>query len=413
MAVKAKVLIYEPSLSGHRANFVSVHAEELLKLGADVWLAVPENALEQPEGNAFLSKVLPRTRHLPLSPFRDGLSVLAQANAKLSLLRESVSKCKPDHCFVPYADGVSQAWGMKAKPRSFLPQEMPIEGLVMRETYAYPRLGWKKSLAAKGSLHFQCRAPWTRLHHLDPLAFDVINRKKTNAEHFLIPDIIQRHEPADRNDAIERLGLDPGQCVVTCPGAVNYSKGSHSLIDAVTGMDESIGVQLVLIGKHSEKIKAKLKRLGQDSRIVSIDRFASVEEFDLLFSAADVIAVCYPKHFGSASVLLRAAAAGRKIIASDYGWIGWATDTFRLGETCDATSPDAIRKLIKGVALSKNKDNSGASSQGIRLLLDYHSRANHLAHWTSLYRQKQGLPQSESIVFDEVLRKANSGGDAG
>jgi len=401
-----KTLVFEPSLAGHRANYVAIHTKEFLELGAEVCLAVPENVLDQPEGKAFLSDVLPHTRYIPLPPLGNRTSSLANAKAKLGLLRESVAKCQPGHCFVPYADGISQAWGMSPRPKSLFPRAMPIEGLMMQGKFAYPKLGWKQKLSAEASLYFQRRAPWTRLHHLDPLAFNRIDKlSPSSTQYCLIPDIIERRPFIEASHAKQKLGIAADRYLVVCPGAVNAHKGSDTLIDAVLAMDTSIPVQLMLFGKHSPEIKAKLKDLD-DARVVSVDRFSTPEEFDLLFAAADLISVCYPRHIGSASILLRAAAAGKQVIASDFGWIGWATNKFRLGQACDATSPDAIKDLIQECFASKNESSSGQQLSLAEHFVNYHSVSNHLAHWTRLYRQLHGLPQPQYTPFADVLRRA-------
>ena len=403
-----KVLIFEPSLSGHRAHYVAVHSMELLKLGAKLCLAIPDNAMETPEGKTFLGNVISKVDHFPLPPIGVGLSVLANARVKLTMLCDSVAHCQADHCFVPYADGVSQAWGMKIRPKNLFPNDMPIEGLVMREPFAYPNLGWKRALTARVSNLLQRRAAWTRLHHLDPLAFGKIKKHRNPPRDFLIPDIVRAPALVDKAAAKQRLGLAPDRFVVACPGPVKTSKGSKSLIQAIKEIQEP--VQLALIGKHSNEIKNYISDLKGDSRFFLVNRFATSEEFELLFSAADMIAVCYPKHFGSASILLRAVAAGKKIVASDDGWIGWATRKFQLGETCDASSPEAIRKLIVNVAKSGPTNDAEERTFAATKFLNYHSEENHLAHWTNLYRQRQGIPEPKIVKFDDVLSATGTTG---
>lgn len=400
-----KTLVFEPFLSGHRAHYVAVHTRALLELGAEVILAVPENAREQPEGKVFLDDVLSHVEHLPLPAISSHLTVLATAKAKLQLLRESVQRSNPHHCFVPYADGLSQAWGMMARPKALFPTDLPIEGLVMRELFAYPGLGWKRTLFAKLSSFLQRRAAWTKLHHLDPLAFQKIkNRPNASTEHCLIPDIIGSPPPLEKRIAKQRLGLDPDRYVITCPGPVRTSKGSKALMAATDMLDDAANVQLALIGKHSVELKQFAKRYAGNSKFHLVDRFATAEEFDLLFSAADMIAVCYPQHFGSASILLRAAAAGKNIIASDYGWIGWATKTFHLGEVCDANSPEAIRRLIENHAL-QNVDHSSAQARAAESFLRYHTEKNHIGHWTRLFRQRLGMEKDDDLIdFGRILQ---------
>jgi hypothetical protein len=44
----------------------------------------------------------------------------AGRNLQLQMSSEThFKKCSPDHAYVPYADGISQAWGMQRKPEGF------------------------------------------------------------------------------------------------------------------------------------------------------------------------------------------------------------------------------------------------------------------------------------------------------
>ena len=399
----AKVLVFEPSLSGHRAHYVAVQTKELLRLGLHVSLAVPDNALEQPEGLTFLKDVLRESHVVPLQAIAKNLRTTATAKAKFTQLQATIADVKPVHCYVPYADGLAQAWGMHPRPNKAIPNDIGIEGIMMRGRFAYPGLSFKSRFASQISRLLAVRGNWTRLHQLDPLVFEYLQRSGFKRHiNSLIPEIIQIPTHTDTAVARKNLNLDPHKHVIACPGGVNGSKGSGKLIDAVISINDS-NIQLVLIGKHSTDIKTKLKVIGQHPSIISQDRFASETEFTDLFAAADTIAVCYPRHVGSASILLRAAAAGKNIIASDWGWIGWTTKKFKLGNTCDATSVESIRKAIlqqKETAFDTEPSGHGSS------LLSFHTPENHLAHWTSFLRTQVGLPAATLINFQDVLDDA-------
>jgi hypothetical protein len=79
-------------------------------------------------------------------------------------------------------------------------------------------------------------------------------------------------------------------------------------------------------------VSAAGARLGP-GRIISLNRILSTSELEFAISAADLVSVTYrfPAHIGSASILIRAAAAGRPVLASPQGWLGYVTDTHSLG----------------------------------------------------------------------------------
>ncbi len=60
----------------------------------------------------------------------------------------------------------------------------------------------------------------------------------------------------------------------------------------------------------------------------------------------DVIAAVYPQHTGSASIVIRAAAAGRPVLGSDYGWIGRTIEKHGLGLACRPSDESSILRGI-------------------------------------------------------------------
>jgi len=396
LSKQPNVLIFESSLSGHRANFVAIHAREFLQLGAKVSLAIPQDALAQPEA-ILLGDILDQTRYIPLPKIDATLSVLSSSRAKLDLLQQKVRDAQADHCFVPYADGLSQAWGMKLRPDRLFNRNLVIEGLTMRSRFAYPQLNLKDRLSASISYHATKRASWNRLHFLDPLGHQYLVQRNQNLQsNYLIPDIVEKPGAFSQAESRQRLKLPTDAHIIACPGAVSEAKGSDKLIDAVLESGNQ-KLKLVLLGKHSPSLKAKLEKVGHEDRIVSMDRFADESEFCDLFAAANTIAVCYPRHCGSASILIRAAAYGKSIIGSDWGWIGWAIKTFDLGLTCNTSDPQSISDALAQISQSNHQQTAV-----IERFVDYHSPSNHLAHWTDLYRQRFGLPRAMRVDFSQV-----------
>jgi glycosyltransferase involved in cell wall biosynthesis len=396
-----RALVFENSLSGHRGLYVAALAGELIRLGLQVTLALPDHVTESAEGNAFLPGVLQQAELLPLEKITvSNQSGMAFSKARLGLLQKAVNHHRFDRCYVPYADGLAQAWGAALQPSKFFPPDIRMEGLMMRGGFAYPESSLKNRLKAQISYRLQQRADWSVLHQLDPIAFYAMkgpNRKRT----LLLPEFIEAEPPFDADQAREDFGLKKQSHVVVCPGAVNESKGADLLIQAVRRLPPSSNVHLLLIGKHSDKVRQILAANSDRSRITSIDRFATAAEFSKLFAVADTVAVCYPRHVGSSSILLRAAKAQKQILASDWGWVGWATMTFQLGETCDAQSVDSISNSL--IKLTTNPNANNINSTARDQILAYHSPSNHLAHWTSGICDQLGLPASGKIDFESVL----------
>jgi len=132
--------------------------------------------------------------------------------------------------------------------------------------------------------------------------------------------------------------------------------------------------------------------LVRAGRIVVVNRYVSDDEIESAISALDLMCTPYPRHIGSSGVVVRAAAAGRPILGSEYGWIGQTISRFELGTTCDVTNPGAFSRSLRDAV--KTASQYAISPKG-RRFLKYHSKENHFASWTERLRQRLGLPPAE------------------
>ena len=372
---------------------------ELRRLGFEVKLSLPENSCDTPEGKTFFSDLIDEVEWIPLPKIKlpPGRS---RANLQLQILRDTLQKVRPDHAYVPYADGISQAWGMQRKPKGFFSSDAVLECLMMRGGFAYPAANLKTRIKNKISWKLQQRAAWDKVHHLDPLVLNAIKKRNpTYAKNvFLIPEAIEALANQTQSAALQQLGLEPGDPLIVCPGGVNETKGSDLLARAVSRLPRDFPCRLLLFGKHSKHLQDLSRSLTHDQRIIFKNQFASREEFDSLFTAADLVATCYPRHIGSASILIRSAAAEKKILASDFGWIGWACENYKLGPTCQAGNIDDIRDGL--IRTLQSTVNSCDKNQQIKTsFVNYHTLPNHTAHFTSLICELHGKPKPKLSPF--------------
>ncbi len=395
------VVVFETFLTGHRAYYVKVLAEELVKLGLNIRLAIPAPESWLEEGHAFLSDVVKQCDVIPVhTPCGSAWQI---ARKQLWELADVVRKSGADHAFVPYADGIAQVWGAKLLPKRFLSidPQFEIEGLMMRGSFAYPAQNLKQCVARKINLKVVERSAWTCLHHLDPLAYQAIQNQSPKLANRtrLIPEAIEPLSINDFAEARKVLDVRSESQLITCPGTIHERKGVDLLIEAFSKNADIQNAQLLLWGKHSIHIKrllqGKYQWLVEQQRIISRDCFASPLEFDSLFVAANLVAVAYPRHVGSSSILIRAAHAGVNVIASNWGWVGWATEKFQLGKTCDVTDPASFAKLMRH-ELTHTRGPQSDSRR--KQFVSYHSLENHLAHWTHRICARLKIPDSRSKI---------------
>lgn len=372
---------------------------ELRRLGFEVKLSLPENSCDTPEGKTFFSDLADEMEWIPLPEIKLPPGK-RRANLQLKMLRDTLQNVRPDHAYIPYADGISQAWGMQRKPENFFSSEAVLECLMMRGGFAYPAANLKTRIKNEISWKLQQRAGWEKVHHLDPLVLNAIKKRNPTYANkvFLIPEAIEPLEIKSQSSALQHLGLEPGDPLIVCPGGVNETKGSDLLARAVSRLPKNFPCRLLLFGNHSKQLQKLSGSLAHDKRIISKNQFASREEFDSLFTAAELVATCYPRHIGSASILIRSAAAGKKVLASDFGWIGWACENYKLGQTCQAGSVDDLRDgLIR--TLQSTVDFNDENKQARTSFVNYHTLSNHTAHFTSLICELHGKSKPKLSPF--------------
>ena len=107
-----------------------------------------------------------------------------------------------------------------------------------------------------------------------------------------------------------------------------------------------------------------------------IDRFLDTADFAAAIGAMDVVATPYPRHIGSASIVIRAAAAGRPVLGGTFGWIGWAVTRFGLGRTVDVADPDAFAAAL---AQSLEESSHYRPSSAARRFVEFHTPDNYHA----------------------------------
>ena len=69
-----------------------------------------------------------------------------------------------------------------------------------------------------------------------------------------------------------------------------------------------------------------------------------MSEIQQYFQLADVVLALYQRHVGMSGILIRAAAANKPVLATNYGLMGEITRRYKLGIDLNARDPQAIAK---------------------------------------------------------------------
>lgn len=345
-------LVFEADHTGHRLNYVRLVAEAACAVGCRVTVVISADAIGSAEYQTHLASMRDRL-DLDASCHLLRTSLPAMAQSKQVQLRAAIARHRPDHVFVPYADQLAQLMGLRGIGGDRLgPKDLQIEGLLMRGGFAYPSAGWPSYLKQQAFYLSLAGYPWTLLHHIDPIVYNYVQKRGGRLAHMmrLCPDPVEPPLTLDKAEARRQLRIPEDGRYVGTAGALDSRKGVDLLIRAFARAKLAPTDRLLLVGKHAAEIRELLDRdhadLVRSGRIICLDSYVGNEQLNYAISAMDVVAVPYPRHIGSVSIAIRATAAGRPVLASDFGWLGYVVPLFQLGQTLDVTRPELLSRTI-------------------------------------------------------------------
>lgn len=396
-------LIYEPAHGGHHLHYVRVLTQGLLDLGLNVTWALSKSAPSSQEFAVHLAHLAHRVQLTTPTHGPQGLGFKTWKQVGSDLIHE-VQRLQPDRVFLPYTGGLPLALGTRLRPWPF--PKIAIEGLVMRGGWAYPQPNFAAAARQKALLATCCRVPWDRLHLLDPLPYFWMKKhgKLAPDRYALIPEPVEPLPAILPSEARQRLGLptDGHWAVVT--GQQDSRKGVDRLLAAYARAEIPDNARLLLAGKASDEIRdwiaSEGRTLVEQGKLHQIDRYLSEEEFDLALNAADVMVAPHFRPVGSSGLLVRAAALGKTVLSTDYGWTGWATKTFGLGTTVNIENSRAYADSLTGFFRAPPTFGNAHTNAFVA----YHTFDNHLAHWLVRTRAALGQPADPGCrSWDDLL----------
>lgn len=330
-----KVLVFEPARGGHHLGFLRFFVEDLLAGGHAVHLAAETGATPSAPLAAALGPLLARCTWVPLDhgPGRvlHGARLDALARAQRRVGAERVFAC----CLDLFTSGLfrRQALGLPA-PRVLHGR---ITGLFVR-----PRVADRREIASQGRwktagfrrLH---RSGWLgRFFVLDESLPGELAEGVSPGSAVPLPDPWTGDFSAGRAEARRALGLPENTFLFLHYGTSSPRKGLPVVVAATRRLGPEGGSALVAAGRILDRdggAGAGLRELAAAGCAYLHDRYIVDAEEPLFFRACDAVVLAYQGHYGSSNVQSRAAAAGRPVVTSDEGLVGWRTRHHGLGLT--------------------------------------------------------------------------------
>ncbi len=343
-----------------------------------ITLALSRSAIESEAFAHQLGRWVDRVSVHPMESVTFGRDKkVASVQERVALLEGALEATRPTRLLVPSADGLVQMLGTK---RGLVADLERLDLVMHRGSFAYPAAGLKVKLARRFGLWAMSRVPRARVHFVDVLAWEWLEKKghRFAARADVLPDPVDEVEARDKASARGRLGLPLDAPLIVSAGVQDVRKGIPELALALAAARRGGGAleaKLVLAGRITAPVRASLEALPAEVRgaIIEMDRYLSDEELADAIAAGDLIAACQPSHVGLSNIALRGAAAGRPSLGSDFGWFGRVIPAFDLGWTGPVRDAEAFGRVI---ARAVAEAPGWSPSERTKRLVAFHSHAN-------------------------------------
>lgn len=258
----------------------------------------------------------------------------------------------------------------------------PVAGIFFRPVFHYEAWGhrpangreklqqWRK----RQLIRFVVRKQTLKtLFCLDPFVVPALNQWAGRSVATYLPDPVEVY-PATVGDAAalrHRLGIESTRRVMLVFGQLDERKGLFTLIDALKRLTPSQQANwcLLLVGPVENGIAPALENglatiiTHTAVQVVRHHSFVSESDIQPYFAVSDVVMTLYQRHIGMSAVLVRAAAAGKPVLSSDYGLVGQLVKTRQLGRIVDAENPVAVADELATFGQDNWPVNSDAMTQ--------------------------------------------------
>lgn len=353
MTAPLRILVHEPFVHGHNSAWLWHIARAIAQAGhhpvvaAHLEEAPIAHWRDTPHPESITWVALPKR---PTRRHRH--HVFASAN-ELSLKHD----CQ--EIFFPLFDHIAAHLPQKLAPKN-LPR-VPVGGIwflppLTAEGWQIPELPaarhpawmfWKNRKADRKNLRTATRAraipkgmAWlaangrlSRLAFLDPRQADAFTAQVTGTPSLLLPDFWTARPQVGKAEARRALGLPADRFMFLHIGISDTRKGLTDACEAMLKLDAEHQTRALLVraGGVKDEAAALCAKLEAKGLLALENRFVAEERMALYYAAADAVLLPYRHHAGSSGILSHAAAAGKPVIAAQYGLIGRLVEQNRLG----------------------------------------------------------------------------------
>ena len=228
---------------------------------------------------------------------------------------------------------------------------------------------WRKNITLR---YFVKNKNLDSLFNLDPFATDYILKNWNTEKVKFLPDPVQLYPTTKTKSEVKTsLGIDESKTVFLIFGFLDSRKGIADVMKAIgkiSGETSQKGC-LLIVGPWEENerklFNIQLPKIQQTTnfQIVVKDGFVKDEDIQQYFKVADYAFALYNKHFGMSAIMVRAAAAQKPLISSNFGLIGKIVVENELGITIDNDLKEKLEMLLNNEISIGNKEKMRAFAE--------------------------------------------------
>ena len=370
MALPKNILIFEPDASGHHSGYLYHLIINFLQNDYSYKLIIlvsPDFFLKHPQ---ILQKTLsPRVQWIKFSEkefvdWKKPKSVFKRSVLEWDLFCQYAKKYNSVLGFFMYIDYLQLAVLTQPAP------PCPISGILFRPTLVnYPANSWKERLnywRKNITLKFFVKNKnLDSLFNLDPFATDYILKNWNTEKVKFLPDPVQVYPTTKTKSEVKTsLGISESKMVFLIFGYLDSRKGIADVMEAIGNISRETSQKgcLLIVGPWEENerklFNIQLPKIKQTTgfQIVVKDGFVKDEDIQQYFKVADYAFALYNNHFGMSAIMVRAAAAQKPLISSNFGLIGKIVVENELGITIDNDLKEKLEMLLNNeISIGNNE----------------------------------------------------------
>jgi glycosyltransferase involved in cell wall biosynthesis len=406
-----RALVFEQWRGGHYYNYLRCLVPRLAEHASQVIVAMTARAAAAPTFAPALDEFR-RARGVTIDDSVPDADPALPAGQRFRLLRhlaDAVARHRPDYLMLPSADAQTLALGLLGHVglRPF------GRSLHTAATFHYgygPAVATRKqALKELAYRTAYAGATWTRLNFVNFLYFEHARARGARwiSRAHVVGDPVPQPERLSKREARRMLGVPEDGRYLGLLGSLDVRKAVPELVAGFRAARLGETDRLLLGGRLAPEFQRFLVETAADlirsGRLIVLDRFLSDGELSQGYSALDVACPLYRDFPGLASLMLKAIAAGRPTVVSDFGWMRAITRRFGVGHTVRLDDPEALgRTLASALDASADYREEEATAR----LLQFHEVSNFTEAMLADVRQLTGKTTAPEVKCWEWVLEA-------